>query len=184
MFETKPKGQNPPVWSWSRIKHNYYLLPQVGHFREWISKPDHSTLAQVVWKLICGCVKLGYFDIEPLNNLEVVVLKTLVFFFLKANLCFWRITGRERCTKVGRRNCLRTAEKPFRLPIQSFPFNGKIREFRGFIITHFILASTHSKACSILCLIQRDDNWSGHHSTCSIFDHSRQRIVYNFFGDF
>jgi len=63
------------------------LLLQLGHFREWISKPDHSTLAQVIWKLICGCVKLGYFDMsmvrifqEPLSNLEVVVLKTLVFF--------------------------------------------------------------------------------------------------------
>lgn len=44
-------------------------------------------LGAVIWKLICGRVKLGYFDMsmirifqEPLNNLEVVVLKALVFF--------------------------------------------------------------------------------------------------------
>lgn len=143
-----------------------------------MSKPDNSTLVQVIWKLICGCVKLGYFDMsmvrifqEPLNNLKVVVLKTLVFFVKSKFVLLAYNRERERCTKAGRRNCLRTAKKPFRLPIQSFPFNGKIRKFRGLIITHFILASTHSKACPILCLIQRDDNWSGHHSLCSIFDH-------------
>ena len=94
---------------------------------------------------------------EPLNNLEVVVLKALVF-FVKSKfvlLAHNKERERERFTKAGRRNCLRTARKPFRLPIQSFPFNGKIREFRVLIITHLILASTHSKTCSILCPIQR-----------------------------